>query len=841
LPSQESLWARLRKCRSRLLPLQIRNVVLIVCAIAFFAPSFAHCSQTELKNMQLAVRVDPADGSYSISMNGAASPAIRAGVAAEVDHHWMKSTEYPKHEIAQSNFDDALGHGREITVRSTGLADHPDLSYAIRVYESQPFGQIQVTVRNQLGRTLEIQRIRSLEDEDKAILDLHGDAAADRVLSDSYSEDWPPLQIYDLGKAPNGMHRAVGSQLIYNRQSKESVFFGALSADRLLTILRLQTRTVAAGPEIASLTIDSTGTTEIQATDAESALRDGPKENLVELSLPLANGESITSEPLMFAIGRDYHAQLERYGSAIRELHHSRIPEGNMLGWWSWTAFYMKITEGNTFTNALWLSEHLKALGYDYFHFDFGYGYARGDYAVPNASKFPHGMRPLTQRIQQLGLKIGIWTAPFEVGEYSSIYKNHKDWLVHNANGDPIPVTTDEEVPSERLFVLDSTNPRAQEFLRQTYRTVVREWGVQYIKLDFMDNTAIEGYYFRPHTTALEAQRIGLQVIRDAVGNDVLLDKDGSPMLTPVGLVDDGRVSQDTGHTFERSREAAPGIAARYYMNRNFFLNDPDAFTVSKQLVEERTIQTPLTLNEAEASIALAAVSGGMYEIGDDLPTLGSDPDRVALVENPVLLQMAKLGRASVPVDLLSYRAEDEQPSIFFLHEDARQSIVAVFNWTEHAGSHRLSLAELGLEGGRNYELTDVFDPAQHPEIQNASIQLDQPAHSVRLIRIVDASLPAAAPAIGSMVPDRAKVNENVKLSCSIDASGVPALGYHWDFGDGTREEGREVRHAYTKTGEFTVRLVVDGVDGIPAVKESRISISGEMPIAPPSPYQANE
>src|SRR5258708_31244822 len=100
-----------------------------------------------------------------------------------------------------------------------------------------------------------------------------------------------------------------------------------------------------------------------------------------------------------------------------------------------------------------------------------------------------------------------------------------------------------------------------------------------------MDNTAIEGYYFRPHTTALEAQRIGLQVIREAVGDDVLLDKDGSPMLNPVGLVDDGRVSQDTGHSFLRSKEPAPGITARYYMHRKFFINDPNSFTVSRQLL----------------------------------------------------------------------------------------------------------------------------------------------------------------------------------------------------------------------------------------------------------------
>jgi hypothetical protein len=817
---------------------RIPNLLVLGALICSVLRPLASSSDSELRNAELLVRIDSTDGSYAISTKSGVSPTVRAGIAAEVDHHWIKSGEYPKHEIVASDFQDTLGRGRQATVRATGRPDRPDLTYIIRLYEARPFGEIQVQVQNHSGREVEVQSIRSLEAEGKAILDLDVNPLSDRVLSDSYSEDWPPLRIYDLGKAPMGMHRAVGSQLVYNQQSKKSVFFGALTSDRLLTILHLQTETASNAARIASFTVDCAGTTEIQATEEESGMRQGPRENLIELNLPLPNGESIASERLMFAVGSDYHAQLESYGTAIRQLHHSRIPEDNMLGWWSWTAFYMKITEGNTFTNALWQAEHLKSLGYDYFHFDFGYGYARTDYAVPNASKFPHGMRPLTQQIQQLGLKIGIWTAPFEVGERSSVYEYHKDWLVHNAKGDPIPITTDEEVPTERLFVLDATNPAAQEFLRQTYRTLTREWGVKYIKLDFMDNTAIEGYYFRPHATALEAQRIGLQVIREAVGDDVLLDKDGSPMLSPVGIVDDGRVSQDTGHTFARSKEAAPGIAARYYMHRNFFITDPDAFTVSRQLLEEREIQAPLTLNEAQVSIALSAVSGGLYEIGDDLPTLGADPDRVALLKNPDLLQMAKLGRAAVPLDLLTYRSEDEQPSVFLLREDARRSILAVFNWTEQPRSHHFSLSELRLASGRAYDLEDIFDPAHHSSAEGDSITVQLPAHAVKVAKIIDTSLPAVAPKIVPEIPERGKISEDLKFSTTVDPDGVPAVGYHWDFGDGTSQDGRQVSHAYTKAGDYTVRLVVDGIDGIPADKKASVSVSGMITIPPPSRYK---
>jgi hypothetical protein len=787
----------------------------------------------------LSVVVQPNDGTYEIRTGNGAHSVIHARVAAEIDHKWVKSTDYPKHEIFQSNFEDALGHGKKIMITSSGLSNFPDLAYTLQIYEGKAFGAIETEVQNRTGNPVTIQSIRSVEAVGDKIIDLGGLPSADRVLSDSFSEDWPPLQIYNLGKAPTGMHRAVGSQLIYNRGSKESLFFGALTSNRFLTIIHLQSQSsLSNGLGIASYTVESTGTTEIQATDSESDLREGPAENLIELSVPLPAGESMTSEPVMFAAGANYHSQLENYGTAIRELHHSRVSAENMLGWWSWTAYYTKITQGTALTNAQWLAEHLKALGYDYFHFDLGYAYARSEYATPNASQFPRGMWDLTHRIGRLGLKVGVWTAPFDVGERAWIYEHHKDWMVHNAHGDPISIGKAEEVEGERLFVLDVTHPDVQEYLRQTYRTLVREWGVRYIKLDFMDNTAIEGYYHRPNTTALEAQRIGLEIIRKAVGEDVLLDKDGSPMLNPVGLVDEGRTSQDTGHAFLRSKEAEPGIAARYYMHRNFFVDDPDAFTVSRQLLEERTIQAPLTLNEAQVSIALAAVSGGMFEIGDDLPTLGSDPERVALVKNPDLLAMARLGRAAVPLDLLTYADKDEQPSVFLLREDPRQSILAVFNWTEQPSSRTFAFSDLKLPMEHAYELLDSFAPDQPLAIDHEALRLDnQPAHSVKLIKIIDTSVPMAAPSIAFQVPSQAKIGEEIEFSSAVSKDGVPALAYHWDFGDGVVADGAILTHAYTAAGNYTVRFTAEGLDGKSAEKVFSIAVSGLVNLPPPRRY----
>jgi hypothetical protein len=797
------------------------------------------CVAQQLTNDQLSVTVNAQEGSYQLSSSSSlhdGQPVLRSRVAAQVDHQWLRSSDYPRHQASESSFQDDLGSGPQVTVTCSGLNGKPDLVYLLRLYKQRPYGTVQVKVQNSAGREVTVQAIRSVEAMGEPILNLGGGQSADRVLSDSFSEDWPDLALYDLGEAPGGMHRGAGSQLIYNRESKQSLFFGALTSDRFLTLMHLKAEGKGAKAKIASFTVESTGTTEVQK---DFDLQDSPADDQVELSLPLKPGEEMTSERLMFEAGPDYHDQLLAYGDAVRRWRHARVSSETPIGWWSWTVYYGAINEGEVLSNGDWQAEHLKSLGYKYFQIDEGYQYARGEFTTPNATQFPDGLRFVGHHLTGEGLTFGVWTAPFEVTSRAWVYEHHKDWLVHNAKGDPIPLGEVWDQKTDVLYALDTTHPGAQEYMRNTYRTLVREWGVRFIKLDFMDTTAIEGYHYRPNTTALEAQRIGLQVIRDAVGEEVILDKDGSPMLNPVGLVDTGRISADTGHSFERTKNAASGIAARFYMQRNFFVNDPDAFNVTAtHLMERANEPSTISLGAAEASIALSAVSGGMYEIGDDMLVLGTEKDRLALVENRELLNMAKVGRASTPVDLMTYEPQDGQPSIFFLREDQRQAILTVFNWTNTVRSHTLRLADLGLPTGHTFAAADVLNENETITIGGGAVRLEnQPPQSVRVIKLIDKSVAAAAPTVTAQVPTAANTGETITLSAitlsalsaQAETGGVPAVAYHWDLGDGTSADSPKVSHAYTSAGEFTIHLTVDGVDGVPAHKNFSVKVTGNL------------
>lgn len=775
---------------------------------------------------RLQIKANEADGRYAVGIAGMSTPILQAGAAVQVRGAWLRSSDYPQHTVSKGAATGELGAAEEWTLTYTGRKDAPDLQVLLRSYQNKPFGDLQVIVKNTTAKALQVDAIRTI-DAGPESLNLGGSHADERVLSDSFSEDRPAMKIHEFGDLVHGMHRGVGSQIVYNLQNHRSWFVGTLTSDKFLTVLRLHV-SPNSPQKLDSYEVEATGTTELLS---ENSLRQSKPEDHVMLSLPVEPGASLSSERLLFSLNDDPVSQLETYGRIIRDLHHARVTASVPLGWWSWTAYYFGLNEGAATTNAEWLAQNLKQYGYTFFHIDEGYQYARGEYATPDADLFPHGLATLERKATSLGLTPGIWTAPFEVSERSWAFTHHPDWLVKNAQGNPIHIGTVAE-KKDPIYALDTTNPAAQQYLHETYRTLTRDWNILYIKMDFMEDSAVEGFYYRPHTTALEAQRIGLQTIRDAVGDSVLLDKDGSEMLNPVGILDMGRISQDTGHTFSSSKDAATGIAARFYMNRNYFVADPDAFNASTQVVEDHSWhggRKPLSADEGMVSVVLSAVSGGLFEIGDDLPTLGKSPDRLAWLKNRDLLDMVQLGRASKPADLLTYQKEDLEPSIFVLRESNRQTMVAIFNWTEGARSHDLSLSQLGLSGKDTYDVTEVLAPAPQTSKAKTTLHVEQPAHSVRLLKLIDDSAPAKTPVAKIVSAADGNAGADLSFDAAEGSEDNPVLLYRWDFGDGTVAEGRHLTHAYTRSGDYQVTLTAVGLGEASAQTHASVSVSGSM------------
>jgi hypothetical protein len=178
----------------------------------------------------------------------------------------------------------------------------------------------------------------------------------------------------------------------------------------------------------------------------------------------------------------------------------------------------------------------------------------------------------------------------------------------------------------------------------------------------------------------------------------------------------------------------------------------------------------------------------------------------------------------------MTYEPEDGQPSIFFLREDQRQALLTVFNWTNTVRSHTLRLADLGLPAGHSFAATDVMNQNETVRLEGGAVRLEnQPPQSARVIKVIDTSVAAAAPSATAQVPTAAIAGETITFSAQAEAGGVPAVAYHWDFGDGTSVDSPKASHAFTIAGEFAIHLTVDGVDGIPAEKNFSVKVTGDL------------
>ncbi|HEX3473260.1 MAG TPA: hypothetical protein VHT28_18915 [Silvibacterium sp.] len=156
-------------------------------------------------------------------------------------------------------------------------------------------------------------------------------------------------------------------------------------------------------------------------------------------------------------------------------------------------------------------------------------------------------------------------------------------------------------------------------------------------------------------------------------------------------------------------------------------------------------------------------------------------------------MQMIRLGKSSLPLDLMTYRHEDEQPGVFLLQEDARQAMLAVFNWSERSNSHEFSFSDLALQPDHHYHVLDVFKPEEQPRFNSTGLQIEKlPVHSVELFKILDDSIPAQPPSVVAQVPTNGKVSQDLLFTAAAPDRPVPAIAYHWDFGDGVITDHRD-------------------------------------------------
>jgi hypothetical protein len=141
-----------------------------------------------------------------------------------------------------------------------------------------------------------------------------------------------------------------------------------------------------------------------------------------------------------------------------------------------------------------------------------------------------------------------------------------------------------------------------------------------------------------------------------------------------------------------------------------------------------------------------------------------------------------------------------------------------------------LKLADIGLPVEHAFSAVDVLNQNAPVTLRGGTVRIEnQLPESVRMIKIIDGNVSPRAPSVKAQVPSAAYAGDTIHLAAQTEGSGVPAVEYRWDFGDGTSASGAKVSHAYTRAAPFTISLTVDGVDGVPAVQSFTVNVTGDL------------
>lgn len=148
----------------------------------------------------------------------------------------------------------------------------------------------------------------------------------------------------------------------------------------------------------------------------------------------------------------------------------------------NWEATYFEFTE----EKILQLAQVASRAGIELFVLDDGWFGKRnndesslGDWKV-NLDKLPNGLNGLAERINELGMKFGLWFEPEMISIDSDLYREHPDWAIHIEGRLPIY--------SREQLVLDLTKQEVCDYIIDNVSSILESANITYVKWDMNRN-----------------------------------------------------------------------------------------------------------------------------------------------------------------------------------------------------------------------------------------------------------------------------------------------------------------------------------------------------------------
>lgn len=200
----------------------------------------------------------------------------------------------------------------------------------------------------------------------------------------------------------------------------------------------------------------------------------------------------------------------------MSQVYHHLFRKNLMRGKWrdeprpillnNWEATYFDFTE----EKILEIAKKAKEAGVELFVLDDGWFGVRnddyrglGDWYV-NLEKLPDGIAGLSEKVEAMGLKFGLWVELEMVNKDSDLYRTHPDWV--------IGVPGRFESHGRHQHVLDFSRKEVLDYIYEKISKILRESEISYIKWD------MNRYMTEPYSKGVPAKKQGKMMHRYILG-----------------------------------------------------------------------------------------------------------------------------------------------------------------------------------------------------------------------------------------------------------------------------------------------------------------------------------
>jgi len=474
-----------------------------------------------------------------------------------------------------------------------------------------------------------------------------------------------------------------------------------------------------------------------------SSVKDGKVEFKAQIDyghLRIPNGKSAQLETLAIGCFDDARIGEELYADAIAR-HYKIKLHPQVAGYCTWYDEKHPAAgdEKSIVELAAFVAKELKPFGFSFIQIDDEWqdggqfnGPRRGFDRVKPNGPYPHGMKPVAEKIKSLGLTAGIWFMPFARNHQDPEYKDRQHWFVKRDNGKPY----DTEWGGTSL---DLTEPEVKAHLAQLIKTI-HSWGYNYFKMDGLwTGTATEQMYVNDHykddhignnaplhdptKTNIEAYRDGLKLLREAAGPDVFfsgcnVSQNMRSFCGSIGLVDSMRIGPDNGSEWGGVLTPIDHGSPLYFLNGRVWWNDPDPYY----------IRANLTTDHARFLSSWVGITGFFALNSDWLP--GLPAERLEIIKRIIPAH----GVTARPVDYF-----DNRFTTTWLVTDTRQAVrrdvIGLFNFHDGEMKVNETCERLGLVPGKTYHAFDFWANEPIPDF-TGSFKAQVAPRSCRVIAV---------------------------------------------------------------------------------------------------------